>query len=251
MNAFFKSLFKKTDSAELPFSYAIRRSLRAAKVRIVVKPGKVEVVAPLKALEANIHQFVLSQRQWVIQALAKMAAAAQIANLAPQRYHDGVQVPYQGGYFRLTLKPSKLKRIKIEFNAGFIALMPDTLPAREQSELLRTALINWFKKQARIQVDLQITKHAGKHNLHPRSISIKQQKSRWGSCGAHNDIAINWLLLLAPSEILEYVVVHELCHILEKNHSPRFWALVADHLPNYRQHRRWLKTHGDQLMKGL
>jgi predicted metal-dependent hydrolase len=82
-------------------------------------------------------------------------------------------------------------------------------------------------------------------------LRIKTQKSRWGSCGPNNDINLNWLLMLAPAAALEYVVVHELCHIKHKNHSAAFWQLVAEHLPNYQQQRHWLKQHGARVMQGL
>jgi len=249
---FLQSLTKKTVTPELPFSYSIRRSQRAEKVRIVVKPGNVEVVAPPKAADHKIHLFVQAQQQWVIQALAKMAAKIQPhGNLAPARYCHGADIPYQGQSFKLTIKPSKLKRIKIEFFNEFIAHVPESMPRHDHSEHIRSALLNWLKKQAKTQVEQLVTQHAHKNRLFPRTVNIKTQKSRWGSCGIHNDININWLLLLAPLEVLEYVVVHELCHIRVKNHSSQFWALVAEHLPGYQQHRRWLKKHGSRLMMGL
>jgi len=239
-------------SVDLPFSYSIRRSQRAAKVRIVVKPGTVEVVAPIKAAETKIHLFVQAQQQWVIQALAKMMAKTQQKEtLAPAHYGHGADVPYQGQRFKLVTIPSRLKRIKIEFANAFIAHIPETMPANEHSEHIRSALIKWTKKQAQIQVEHLVTQHAHKNRLFPRTVNIKTQKSRWGSCGIHNDININWLLMLAPVEVLEYVVVHELCHIRVKNHSSQFWALVAEHLPGYQLHRRWLKQHGNRLMLGL
>jgi predicted metal-dependent hydrolase len=251
MNTFISSSTKKKAAPDLPFSYSIRRSQRAVKVRIVVKPGKVEVVAPTKAGESNIHRFVQAQHQWIIQALAKMAVKTQHEILAPPRYEQGSDIPYQGQLFKMTIQSSKLKRIKIEFFNEFIAHVPETMPVDEQSEKIRSSLINWMKKQAKTQTERLVTKHANKNRLYPRTISIKTQKSRWGSCGIHHDIHINWLLLLAPIEVLEYVVVHELCHIRVKNHSSQFWTLVAEHFPDYQQQRKWLKKHGGQLMLGL
>lgn len=237
---------------DLPFSYSIRRSQRAAKVRIVVKPGEIEVVAPIKAAETKIHLFVQAQQQWIIQALAKMTAKTQAHDsLAPARYSQGVNIPYRGQLFNMAVRPSQLKRIKIEFANEFIVYVPETMPMNDHSDNIRSALISWIKKQAKTQVEQLVAQHAHKNRLSPRSINIKTQKSRWGSCGIHNDININWLLLLAPTEVLEYVVVHELCHIRVKNHSRQFWALVAEHLPGYQQHRRWLKKHGGRLMMGL
>ncbi|NOT10774.1 MAG: M48 family metallopeptidase [Methylococcaceae bacterium] len=237
---------------ELPFSYSIRRSQRAVKVRIVVKPGRVEVVAPAKTKDASIQQFVEAQQSWVVQALAKMAEKMQQhKTLAPAHYGQGVTIPYQGEFFSLTTKPTPLKRIKIEFIDAFIVHLPDTLDPNNCSDAIKAAFINWLKKQTQIEVEQLVDQHAGKYRLYPRNITIKRQKSRWGSCGIHNDISINWLLSLAPKQILEYVVVHELCHIREKNHSRQFWALVSEHLPDYQQHRLWLKKNGARLMMGI
>ena len=108
-----------------------------------------------------------------------------------------------------------------------------------------------MKNQARLQANFLIEKHGGSLALYPRSLKIKTQKSRWGSCGPNNDINLNWLLMLAPPSALEYVIVHELCHIKHKNHSRDFWDLVTQHFPDYREQRRWLKQHGASLMKGL
>ncbi|HPX82802.1 MAG TPA: M48 family metallopeptidase, partial [Syntrophales bacterium] len=77
-----------------------------------------------------------------------------------------------------------------------------------------------------------------------RSVRISEARSRWGSCSAANRLAFSWRLMIAPPAVIDYVVVHELAHLREKNHSPRFWALVGEICPDYRQRRRWLKTAG-------
>lgn len=214
-------------------------------------PGKVEVVAPIKVAEHKIHQFVQAKQQWIVQALAKIEAKSrQHKNLVPVVYGHGAEILYQGEPYKLAIKPSKLKRVKIEFCQEFIAHVPDALMP-DHSANIKEALIRWMKKESKIQVERLVKQHAEKKQLFPKTIKIKTQKSRWGSCGIHNDININWLLIIAPPEVLEYVVVHELCHIKIKNHSAHFWALVAEHLPDYQNRRHWLKKHGSRLMMGL
>jgi predicted metal-dependent hydrolase len=85
--------------------------------------------------------------------------------------------------------------------------------------------------------------------LLPREIRIKRMQTRWGSCGPRNDINLNWLLAFTPPSVLEYVVVHELCHIRHRNHSRDYWDLVSRHLPNWSQERRWLKAQGGELLR--
>ena len=233
----------------LPFTYCIRRSQRVANARIVVKPGQVEIVAPWQIPEHKLHKFVEAKQHWVTQALKKMEAASpQQGGFVPTEYKAGAQIAFLGSVYPLTLKPTKLKRVKLEFSDGYIAHIPQTLSPNEQSDEIKAALICWMKKQTKLLVEQIVETHAAQKQLFPRAITIKTQKSRWGSCGIHNDININWLLLMAPKEVLEYVVVHELCHIKVKNHSSQFWALVADHLPDYKSRRLWLKQQGRSLM---
>ena len=234
------------------FSYQIRRSQRATQMRIVVTLGKVEVVAPPRAAEHKIHQFVQIKQQWIIQTLAKIEAnSLHHKKLAPAVYGHGAEVPYQGASYKLSVLPSKLKRIKIEFGQEFIAHVPEALIIKDHSAEIKEALTRWMKKESKTQVEQVVKQHAERKQLFPQTIKIKTQKSRWGSCGIHNDININWLLIIAPPEVLEYVVVHELCHIKIRNHSAHFWALVAEHLPDYQSRRHWLKKHGSSLMMGL
>lgn len=221
-------------------------------MRIVVSPGKIEVVAPSKVAEHQIHQFVQAKQHWIIQAQVKIAAKTrQHKTLAPVTYGHGAEIPYRGAAYKLAVKPTRLKKIKIEFGQEFIAHVPDALMDKDHSAELKDALTRWMKKQSKVQVEQLVKQHAEKKQLFPQSIKIKTQKSRWGSCGIHNDININWLLIIAPPEVLEYVVVHELCHIKFRNHSVHFWALVAEHLPDYQSRRHWLKKHGGSLMMGL
>ena len=237
-----------------PLVYSLRRSERAKTTRIVVKPDKIEVVAPPKVSERRIKAFVAAQQDWIKAAVLRVADRAQaVPSLAPTYYTDGVTIPYQGRQIPLQLHTDNRKttRIQLHNEHGFIANLPIGLSDTQSSESIRLILVRWMKNQARLQAGSLIEKHAPRFALFPRSLKIKTQKSRWGSCGPHNDLNLNWLLMLAPPEVFEYVVIHELCHIKHKNHSQDFWQLVSKHYPDYQLHRRWLKQHGASLMKGL
>lgn len=233
-------------------SYQIRRSSRAKLARIVVSRDKVEVVAPVNMPDEKIAQFIAVKQAWVMAALKKIhLKAPSIQTLAPVEYHHGALVPYQGKQYPLNLSFTQLKGFKVEFNDAFFMQIPQTIKAAEQQAYIQLALSAWMKKTIKTKIMRIVEYHGPKFRLYPTIIRVKTQKSRWGSCSHTNAININWLLLLAPSVILEYVVVHELCHIREKNHSAAFWQLVAAHLPDYQQHRLWLKQHGASLMGGL
>jgi predicted metal-dependent hydrolase len=237
-----------------PIAYSLRRSERAKTTRIVVKPDKIEVVAPLKVSERQIKAFVASQQDWIKAAVLRVADRVQaIPNLAPTHYEQGVTIPYQGRQLPLQLRKGQRKttRIDLHIEHGFIIHLASDLHEAQSSDAIKLALTRWMKNQAKHQASFFIEKHAPRYSLFPRSLKIKTQKSRWGSCGPQNDLNLNWLLILAPPEVFEYVVIHELCHIKHKNHSQDFWRLVAQHNPDYQQHRHWLKQHGASIMKGL
>ena len=236
----------------MSFNYQIRRSRRAKRARIVVYPAKVEVVAPLLMREKSIHSFVADKRTWIENTLEKLEMRqAQVKSMAPVRYVEGARIPYLGRNYKLTIRPGRMKTIRIEFNDGFIACVPPYLLDHDPGYQIRDALVRWMKITAQQVAEEYVSHHAQKLQLFPRSIRIKKQKSRWGSCGIHNDINLNWVLILAPPEVFEYVVVHELSHIEFRNHSADFWSLVAAHLPGYQQQRNWLKVNGGSLMMGL
>ena len=114
-------------------------------------------------------------------------------------------------------------------------------PARD------TALERWFRRAARAEVTPRLDAAATALGAPYRSLSIRGQRTRWGSCSSTGTLSFNWRLLLAPVEVLDYVVWHEACHLAVMDHSPRFWALVEHHLPGYRAPRRWLREHGETL----
>jgi predicted metal-dependent hydrolase len=243
------------NSQTAPLLYSLRRSNRAKNTRIVVTADKIEVVAPPKVSERRIQAFVHAQKDWIEAALKRVAGRVQHAapRLAPSEYLDGAQIPYQGRHLPLKVTASKTKTVRIELmnDAVFWVKLPTGIADEQHSPLIQQALTRWMKNQAKQHIQRLVDMHAPRFALFPRSIRIKTQKSRWGSCGPNNDINMNWLLLLAPPAALEYVVVHELCHIKHKNHSPAFWQLVAEHLPDFKQRRLWLKQHGASVMQGL
>lgn len=95
----------------------------------------------------------------------------------------------------------------------------------------------------------RVEHYAPRMGVRPARVRVKDLRSLWGSCSARGNLNFNWRLLLAPPEVLDYVVVHELAHLMERSHSRRFWALVSEHCPEQRERRRWLKENGGRLLK--
>ena len=108
-----------------------------------------------------------------------------------------------------------------------------------------------LKKQARRDITARVQRYAAAMGLEYGRIAIRAQKSRWGSCSGKNNLNFNCLLMLCPEPVRDYVAVHELCHLREMNHSPRFWALVESVCPDYRQCRKWLKENGTAIINRI
>ena len=109
-------------------------------------------------------------------------------------------------------------------------------------------LERWYRHEARRRIGAVTAWEGGRLDLRPRSLAIRDQRTRWGSCSSRGTLSFNWRLVLAPEPVLRYVVVHELCHLREQNHSKAFWQLVEDALPRYDEGRSWLRRHGHELL---
>jgi len=226
----------------------IRRSGRAKRLRLSVKPGLIELVVPACAQEAQALAFLDKHRAWAEGKLLELNAKAGHPPAFPG-FAASASLPWRGQDLRLHVREAPGLKIRVAVDdLGVHIALPVGLGATRDEVALR-AFYAWTRRWLRARVADLAGRHAPRFGLHPREIRIKRMKTRWGSCGPKNDININWLLALVPEPVLEYVVVHELCHIRERNHSPAFWALVAKHLPGHAQERRWLRLHGAELMR--
>ena len=108
-------------------------------------------------------------------------------------------------------------------------------------------LERWYREQARASLAVLVAEEGERLGLHATRITIRDQRTRWASCSRSGALSFSWRLVLAPPDVARYVVVHELCHIAEPNHGPRFWSLVDAASPDWREQRAWLAAHGDAL----
>jgi hypothetical protein len=238
-----------TAATTLP--YTIRRSQRARNVRLVVKPAGIELVVPPHVGEAQALQFLRQNRAWAERKLSELQGRANIhLSLARPLLESGSTVPFQGREVPLLVRPGSGRRIRIvrQGEGPFEIEAPPGSPS-QTDEQIQAALFAWMKTWLYGEAARIALRQGPSFDLQPRCIRVKRMKTRWGSCGPLNDINLNWLLAFAPASVLEYVVVHELCHIRHRNHSAAFWDLVARHFPEWRRERRWLKTNGGELLR--
>lgn len=228
-----RRLERATDSIEI----AVRESARARRARVVVHgTGAVEVVVPCGTADRVVDGLVSAHEAWIV---AGVARARQRSALRPSL---GLirpdAVPLQGAWVTVVRRPGR--RAVAELAGG-------RLLVRGPEADTPDAILRWYRREARVRIGAAVDREAKRLGLTPGALSIRDQRSRWGSCSRRGDLSFSWRLLLAPPTVLGYVVVHELCHLARHDHSPTFWQLVEGALPEWRDSAAWLRDHGHEL----
>jgi predicted metal-dependent hydrolase len=211
--------------------YSVRRSARARRVLVTVDPATgVEVVLPRRAAEREAAAAIVELRPWIEKRLREASAVREA--LAAR----GASVPFLGRTLELLPQPG---RTRVHRRGDSLLV-----PAGDH----RLALERWFRRVAREEIAGRLDRAAAVTGLAYTGLTIRNQRTRWASCSAEGKMSFNWRLLLAPEEVVDYVVWHEVCHLEVHDHSPRFWRLLASHCPEYKTHSAWLRRHGATLV---
>lgn len=237
---------RKNDSVKAcgrNIDYEIVYSKRRKSAAIVVRPDmKVEFRAPPGLDPETIRTMVRKKASWV---LKKLDGFEVKRNRNPEkRYVEGEKFLYLGEEYPLKISfGGRVLSVGLEGRVLEVVI-PDGVSESLNPALVKEAVWQWYLGCANEKVGELVEFYSEKMGISPPSFKVKYQKSRWGSCSASNVLRINFQLMMAPPEQLEYVVVHELCHVKEKNHSKKFWALVEELMPDYMVHRKELKKEG-------
>lgn len=242
-----------------PIAYTLRRSPRSRGLRVVIDPDRgVVVTVPATGRRGwsdpfpQVHRFLAERESWLRRHLDRQARErARLALNGGLR--DGARFPFRGAMHRLRLGTARpgVRRSSVE-----------RVGARDGDELVvhlaagdrrstADVLEAWFRAHARDAIEREIERHAPVLRVQPAAVSIRDQRTRWGSASRQGRLAFSWRLILAPPEALETVVVHELAHLRVFGHGPRFWATVATRRPDHATWRRWLRDHSTELHGAL
>lgn len=215
------------------FDYKTTYSKRKTVAIKISSIGEVIVYAPLKTPKKVIDQIIENKKDWLLKHLGniekKKALIEKLSN----------DVLYLGSRYPIHIEKSyESKPVVIRSDGAFLKLKEPT------KENIKHALYRFHVNQTQELVSKCVEKHSQAIGKAPNRVTIKNQKTRWGSCSSLQNLNFNWRLSMAPFEVVEYIVVHELCHLVHMNHSSEFWSLVEKHCPNYRVHKNWLKEWG-------
>lgn len=217
-------------------SYALARSRRKTVAIYINKDATVEVRAPLKTPQKDIDQFVASKEKWIRSHINRRLMINSEKAAFSLQYSD--MVILCGRAYPICARDGK--------QAGFdgeCLFLPAGLPP----DGIKHAVVQIYRKTAKYIIMARVAVYAEHMRVEPAGIRITGAKTRWGSCSGNNGVSFSWRLVMGDQSVIDYVVVHELAHIKEHNHSPRFWAVVEGVLPDYKQRRLELKTLQDRL----
>ncbi|MCD6397834.1 MAG: M48 family metallopeptidase [Spirochaetaceae bacterium] len=222
--------------------YSKRESIKAKKLKFVITPHNVELVIPATAETNRIYEFIEKKKNWVFLKLNEVnEKVASHLSGKPYKYQSGAKILYRGRMLKLLVADSKSGESKVSYKNGFHVQVTEGLTPSEKYQSAKDILDKWMKERVRKDVKGFINIYSKKLNLFPKDFRVKDQKHLWGSCGKDNIININWRLIQAPKQILEYVVVHEICHLKYRNHSDAFWSLVGSVFPEVDRCKRLLR----------
>jgi predicted metal-dependent hydrolase len=210
----------------------VRESRRARAWRLTVAPRRpVELVVPRGVRDRDIARILESRRGWIEAKLAEYRARPLLGlDRAGVVWLHGDAVP---------VVRVDGERPRAELGHGRLVVAGDDPAAVER----------WYRREARRRIEAAVATEAARLGLTYRSIAVRDQRTRWGSCSSRGTLSFSWRLVVPPAGVLTYVVVHELCHLRRHDHSKAFWRLVEEALPGHAEPRRWLREHGDELQE--
>lgn len=220
-------------------AYKIQRSETRRKLTIVVERDRSVVVhAPVGATDEAIRRIVESKRHWVLEKLRHPQKYRDLAHPPGKELVSGESALYLGRQYRIEMAAGGVDAV--QFNQRFL------VPASKVSER-KTALREWYIARANEKILPRVSRFARSLGVEFKRARIVDNRYRWGSCTVKDDVNFNWRLIKAPVFVIDYVIAHELAHLLEPNHTARFWNVVRAQVPKAEQARVWLREHGQVL----
>lgn len=221
--------------------YSKRRKTSQLKI---VNPQTLEIKVPYFTSEKYVRQLLTDKSGWITK---KIEALTKIDNNPINKsFANGEQVLYLGDLYTLSLLPDNIEHPCIVLDSCRVLIrFPQQM--NENSVALKYTFKDWLISSASNILEEKTKYWADAIGVKPKIIRIKEQKTRWGSCSSLGAVNYNWRIIMSPPEVIDYLVIHELCHLRFLNHSSQFWNLVKQFSPNYKQHRAWLRANGKLL----
>lgn len=228
-------------------NYTLLHSSKLKSVKIAVEfEHGVEVTAPVGMSDQAVEQVLHLKGRWI---MGKLDAIASIEVPPPRKeFISGEKFLYVGRQYTLVVSERAERRpILVMRNSVFEATVLPGLKIWDRQNTIRELFRAWYKQRAEAKLTEQVRTYADRLNLQPTEIKVMDMDRRWGSCTPRGAVHLNWRLIMAPIQIIDYLVVHELCHLSVPEHSPKFWNRVGSIIADYEERREWLRVNGATL----
>jgi predicted metal-dependent hydrolase len=221
-------------------AYRLVRSRRRKKTITlrIDRAGRVIIRAPLYTLRKEIDRFFEQNRGWIAKKLSEQRAIQKMCK--PKCFVPGEEFLFLGKFYPLRFGETNGKLSRLSFCSRGFTLHTNHSKARD-------LFVRWYKTQAWEKITEKVLDFSKRLDLIPQGIRLMTARTQWGSCSPDNRLSFNWKLVMAKDAFIDYVVAHELLHIKEKNHSPRFWNALESFMPDYKQRKDWLDENGHLL----
>ena len=222
------------DGRRLPVKVVENDRAKRLTLRIVPGGGALKITTPCHVSDDELEEFVYRNKNW---------AAARLARLPEEtKLRVGSVVPYKGVDHKLVSTGKLRGTVRVCVQEGEPVL---EVPGTE--EMIGRKILSWFKQEARRELDRCVSSHANTLGVRPKQIRITDTTSRWGSCSSTRTLSFSWRVIMAPPQVLNYLAAHEVAHLVEMNHSDKFWALTRKLCPDTDVQKTWLRNHGAKL----
>ncbi len=223
------------------FPVEVIRTDRKRSASIYLEGDGVKVRVPKSLPDSCVRDLIARKSPWIKR---KLKDAELKAPPKPKEFVSGETFSYLGRNYRLKILSGDAPSLKLIGGYLEVSILGSS---KTQEEEIRSLLVDWYRIHARERLEEKTRRYARILQVEPNCVSVKDYKSRWGSCSTTGDIYYNWRIVMAPHRIVDYVVVHELCHLLEHNHSPAYWRHVERIIPDFQECREWLKRNSKRL----
>jgi predicted metal-dependent hydrolase len=221
--------------------YTLRRSFRARRVRLEISERNgLVIIVPRSYPADKLPGLIKSKERWISKHLQRLSQLEPLP--APRKLKTGDTIPYLGRDCELIMQKNHSGEAVV-LRGNKLAVIPDLF----DNGMLEASLEQWYRSEAARLISDIANRMVSQIGIDYKRIVIRGQKTRWGSCSRRKNLSFNWKLIMAPQPVVEYVVIHELLHLKEMNHSKKFWQLVAQNCPDWREHKKWLKDHEPEI----
>lgn len=231
---------------DITIKYDVIRSNRKSLGIQVTSDQQIIARSPYSLTDEQVNQVVRKKAGWILDKLEYHQEVKP--EPASKEYLSGEKLLYLGRRYRLQVRKSNSQGVQVKLLQGkFHIDVGSDINGTMRQEVIQNQLEEWYKEHGRVKFQQRVHRYKKQLGVEPQGIRVKAQQRLWGSCSSKGNLNFNWKLIMAPISVVDYVVVHELVHLLYPNHTDDYWSTVKSIIPDYEEKKEWLRIHGKEL----